>query len=229
MKTRTLFAAILAAAALAVCPIAFSQSNTLKGEVLEVQDIEGYSYLRLKTKEGETWAAVPTAAVKKGDQVTLGNVMVMQNFESRALKRKFDRIVFASLVEGGAAPAAAPSAPRAAAPSSPAIFEKVPKATGADARSVAEVVSGRIALKDKTVTVRGKVVKVNSGIRGRNWLHLQDGSGSAADGTNDIIVTTTETSTVGEVVSARGTVRTDVVVGPGYEFAVLVEDAKLRK
>lgn len=123
-------------------------------------------------------------------------------------------------VNGGphaiAAPAAAPVA-------------KVPKATGPDAKTVEEVVSGRAALKDRNVTIRGQVVKVSSGILGKNWLHLRDGSGSADKGTHDIVVTTADTTAVGDVVSASGTVRTDVNLGSGYAYAVLVEGAKLRK
>ncbi len=34
---------------------------------------------------------------------------------------------------------------------------------------------------------------------------------------------------VGDLVTVRGTVRTDVTLGAGYAYAVLVEDAKLRK
>jgi tRNA U54 and U55 pseudouridine synthase Pus10 len=82
-------------------------------------------------------------------------------------------------------------------------------------------------LKDQPVTVRGRVVKVNSGIRGMNWLHLNDGTGKAADGSDDLIVVTRETANVGDTVTIKGTVRTDVKVGPGYEYAVLVNDASL--
>ena len=56
---------------------------------------------------------------------------------------------------------------------------KVAKASGSDARTVAEVVGGKTALKDKNVSLRGQVVKANLGIMGKNWFHLQDGSGSA--------------------------------------------------
>jgi hypothetical protein len=72
-------------------------------------------------------------------------------------------------------------------------------------------------------------VKVSSGILGMNWIHLQDGSGVASAGTHDILVTTADSIAVGEVVNASGVVRTDVNVGQGYAYAVLVEDAKLRK
>jgi len=106
---------------------------------------------------------------------------------------------------------------------------KVPKATGPDARTVAEIVTKGTALKDKTVAVRGKVVKFTPGVMGKNWVHLRDGSGSAADGTNDVLVTTQDETKIGDVVLARGTVRTDVNLGSGYAYKVLVEEAKLQK
>lgn len=238
MNSRNLLAAALAASFLAFSPLASAQSGNVNGEVLEIQNVEGYSYLRLKTAEGETWAAVPTADVKKGAKVTLTNVMVMQNFESKALKRKFDKVLFASIdgAKGGAPapsqgnPHAAMPAPGAAAPAAkPIVVDKVAKATAADAKTVAEIATGAKALKDKPVTVRGRVVKVNTGILGKNWLHLQDGTGTASNGSNDVIVTTTAMAAVGDVVTASGTVRTNVTVGQGYAFDVMVEDAKIQK
>ena len=107
--------------------------------------------------------------------------------------------------------------------------EKVAKATAPDAKTVEEVVAGRTALKDKTVTIRGQVVKVTTGVLDKNWLHLQDGTGSSAKGTHDILVTTTDTIAVGDVVVAQGTVRTDVTIGPGYAYQVLVDGARVRK
>ena len=199
------------------------------GEVLETQNVDGYTYLRLKTtQQGEVWAAVPTTTVKKGAQVTIGNPMTMHDFESKTLKKKFDTIVFGQIVE----PGAKATSPHGAAPAPnapPAAMAKVPKATGPDAKTVAEVVTGKAKLKDKTVVVRGQVVKVNLGIMGKNWVHLQDGSGSAAADTHDILVTTKDTAAVGDIVNAKGTVRTDVTVGPGYAYAVLIEDAAVRK
>jgi len=70
---------------------------------------------------------------------------------------------------------------------------------------------------------------VSNGVLGKNWVHLQDGSGSADKGTHDIVVTTTDEAAIGQVVNASGTVRTDVDIGSGYKYAVLVEEAKLRK
>jgi hypothetical protein len=106
---------------------------------------------------------------------------------------------------------------------------KVPKATGPDAQTVAEIIAKKTALNSKPVLVRGKVVKYTPGVMGKNWIHLQDGSGSAADGTNDVLVTTKDETKIGAVVVARGTVRTDVDLGSGYFYKVLVDEAKLQQ
>lgn len=119
---------------------------------------------------------------------------------------------------GGTAPKPASTAPI-----------KVAKASAADAKTVAEVAGAPAKLKDKTVTIRGQVVKYTPAVMGKNFVHLQDGTGSAASKTHDILVTTADTTAVGEVIQASGVVRTHVDFGHGYSYAVLVEGAKLRK
>jgi hypothetical protein len=106
---------------------------------------------------------------------------------------------------------------------------KVPKATGPDARTVSEILTRSGELKDKPVALRGKIVKFTPGILGKNWMHLQDGTGSAKDGTNDVVVTTQEEARKGDVVLVKGVVRTDRDLGSGYFYKVLVEDAKLQR
>ena len=106
---------------------------------------------------------------------------------------------------------------------------KVAKATGPDARTVAEVVARRTELKDKTVVVHGKVVKFTPEVMGKNWIHLRDGTGSATDGTNDVVVTTKDETKIGDVVLVKGTVHTDKDLGSGYSYKVLIEDATLKK
>lgn len=100
---------------------------------------------------------------------------------------------------------------------------KVPKATGANAYTVAEVVTKAVELKDKPVRVSGKVVKYNAAIMGKNWLHLQDGTGSASD--NDILVTSTVAAKLGDIVTVSGIVRNDRDFGAGYFYKVLIEDS----
>lgn len=204
-----------------------SDPTALKGTVLEVKEVESYTYLRLKTASGEVWAAVTKAAVKTGDEVTLGKVTVMTNFESKSLKKTFPTIYFGSLAGGGSAMPAGHPAPAEAA-AAPADV-RVDKATGANARTVAEIVGQGAKLKDKPVVVRGKVVKYNPGIMGKNWLHLRDGTGSEAAGNNDILVTTLHEAKLGDVVTVKGIVHANKDFGGGYAYKVLVEDATLQK
>jgi hypothetical protein len=209
------------------------QTASVKGTVLEVKDVDAYTYLRLKTKDGETWAAVNKAPVAKGAEVTIENANVMTNFESKTLKKTFDRIVFGNLAGTGAAAAPARMDMAQVHGSVAAAADvgdvKVPKATGPDARTVAEIVEKKAELKNKSVLVRGKVVKYTPEVMGKNWIHLRDGSGSSANNTNDVLVTTKDQTKIGDVVVARGTVRTDVDLGSGYSYKVLVDEATLQK
>ena len=79
------------------------------------------------------------------------------------------------------------------------------------------------------MTIRGKVVKYNEGVMGKNWIHLQDGSGDAGQGTNDLTVTSLDAASVSETVTITGTVRTNKDFGSGYVYRVIVEDAKVAK
>lgn len=220
-------------------PAMQSESSVVEGKVLEVLNVENFTYLRLDTLQGEVWAAVIKGQIKKGDAVTLDNVSVMNNFESKTLKRTFDQILFGNLVvtnRGASKPSALGSSFSATPPRLPVAKPKlevisdapIAKATGANAKTVAEIVNNGSKLKDKTVVVRGRVVKYNPDIMGKNWVHLQDGSGSEADGTNDILVTTTSKTSIGAVVTVTGVVHTDKDFSAGYAYKVLIEEAKLK-
>ena len=73
--------------------------------------------------------------------------------------------------------------------------------------------------------MRGKVVKVNNGIMDRNWVHLQDGSGSAKAKTNDLTVTTGAVLAVGDVVMMKGVLATSKDFGAGYAYDAILEQA----
>ena len=92
-------------------------------------------------------------------------------------------------------------------------------------QTIASIYGHKAALASHRVAVRGKVVKVNDGILGKNWLHIQDGTGSAD--TNDLTVTTADTVAKGDVVVVRGTVSLDKNFGAGYAYPVMIEDAQV--
>ena len=223
------WAADKAASMLPAAPAAATApaGTVVTGEVLEIKDVDSYTYLRLKTKDGETWAAVNTVAIKKGAKVTIENAMVMKNFESKALKKTFPSIVFGNLA-GAGQDGANPHAGAATAKVVDTTPIKVAKATGANARTVADIVTKAAELKDKPVKVSGKVVKYNPEVMGKNWIHLRDGTGADADNSNDVLVTSQAQVKVGDVITVTGVVRTNKDFGSGYAYKVLIEDAKVQ-
>lgn len=106
---------------------------------------------------------------------------------------------------------------------------KVDKAAGPGAYTVGEIHARSAELAGKTVTVRGKVVKVSPGIMDRNWIHLRDGSGDPARKTHDLVVTSKDLPGVGDVVTAIGTLARDKDFGSGYRYPVIVEEATVKK
>jgi hypothetical protein len=208
------------------------ESNILKGKVLERIDADRYSYLRLSTASGEIWAAVLQSEVKAGDEVSVVSPIPMDGFESKTLKRKFDKIVFGMLdqqTQKNNEMQTLSKAHAGVSNTSDAGPIKVQKAAGAEGRTVAEIFAQKLQLKDKKVAVRGKVVKVNANIMGNTWIHLRDGSGKPESKTDDLTITTKGSAAVGDTILVEGTVRTDKNLGMGYVFSVVVEDAAVTK
>jgi hypothetical protein len=218
--------------------------ETVSGPVLETMNAATYTYVRVKADNGEVWAASSTFPVKVGDRVVVPLDMPMENFHSNTLKRDFAVIYFTSRIwkEGEAAPKPAPAPPagapmaggmpammsgHGAAATGPVGAPTAPLPLPAGALPVAEVWARRAALAGKPVTVHGVVMKVNGGILGRNWIHIQDGSGKKDDGSNDLLVTSAATAKPGDRITVTGKVAIDKDFGAGYAYKVLVEEASL--
>ena len=96
-------------------------------------------------------------------------------------------------------------------------------------KSIADIYKEKAELAGKPVKLQGKVVKVNNNIMNRNFLHLQDGSGDPALGTNDLTITSEETAGMGDTVSVTGTLMVDLDFGSGYKYPLLLEKASIIK
>jgi hypothetical protein len=222
-------------------PVSPAQANTLNGKVVETMNAATYTYVLIDTGAKKVWAAAPQFAVKVGDMVAVADAMPMTNYQSKTLNRTFDVVYFSGNVTvNGAAAAAVPALPAGAATARgelpkghPAIPNAVapagPNLTGIkraeNGQTVTEIVTGKAKFAGKPIAVRGRVVKFNGGILGKNWLHVRDGSG--AEGTNDLTVTTAATAKVGDLVLVTGKLASDRDFGSGYKYARIVEDAKV--
>jgi hypothetical protein len=216
-------------------PPTAQEDASLSGKVAETMNTGGYTYVLLEKNGKKTWAAIPAVEVKVGQELTLQPGVEMKNFTSKTLNRMFESIIFS----GG--PRSKPSqvaenkpensqhGAGAAAASKPAEKISVEKAAGPDAYTVSEVHEKIAALNEKTAVVKGKVVKVSGGIMGKNWVHLQDGSGDAALGTNKLVTTSDDLPAVGDIITMKGTIYQDKDFGAGYKYHVIMEKASIQR
>ena len=202
------------------------------GTALETMKADRYTYVQVDTGTEKIWAATPEFLGKVGDTVVVPKGLAMQNFHSKTLERDFEVVYFVGAItvagnDQGPSQMAQTSfmhLPKSGKGSKPQTeVGGIKRAT--DGKNVAEIFSGKKDLAGEQVTVRGKVVKFLPQIMGKNWLHLQDGSGS--EGTNDLTVTTTTTVKVGDVVLVNGVVSVDRDFGYGYSYDVIIEDAEV--
>jgi len=215
-----------------------TQAVPLRGQVLEALDVAEYTYLRLSTTGGEAWAAVSKAVVQVGAAVEVQDPARMENFTSSTLKRTFPVIYFGHLPESGAAslPPGHPAIDRGQGPheQAPAVDSAaaglpevdVKPAVGKNAHVIAELHAAGARLAGQTVRVSGQVVKVTSGVLGKNYVRIRDRSSTVRE-QQELTVTTLATCRVGEVVTLQGSLQTDVDVGIGFKYPVLLADATL--
>lgn len=97
----------------------------------------------------------------------------------------------------------------------------------AETLTIEQVYAKKEKLVGKQVQVNGKVVKVNEGIMGKNFLHITDGTGK--EGSNDLTVTTDDRAAMGDTVSVTGEVVINRDFGAGYIYPLLIEKARVSK
>lgn len=228
--------------ALGCPPASAANSSSINGKVVETMNAASYTYVLVDSGAKKVWAAAPQFAVKVGDAVAVVEALPMANYHSKTLNRTFDVVYFSGNVKVNGAPSTPtatpapavtgvaelpkghPVIPAAAAPAGPDLSDIKRAANG---QTVAEIITGKAKYVGKPIAVRGRVVKYNGGILGKNWLHVRDGSG--AEGTNDLTVTTSATAKVGDLVMVTGVLAANRDFGGGYKYALIVEDAKVVK
>lgn len=211
-----LFAALCAATMVGPeTAVAFDRT----GVVVTTMNAGSYTYLEVQTNANRYWAAVPQMELTVGDQVDVAPGSEMKSFFSPTLNRTFDSIIFTSSVKVLGKEASADKS----STSKPPVRQT--QAGSNEFKTVEQVYADRDRLKGKQVQVRGKVVKFTPGILGKNFLHIQDGTGK--EGTNDLTVTSQQAATIGDKVTISGILDTDKDFGAGYTYKVILENAKI--
>lgn len=233
---------------------AMEERVSVQGKVLETIDASTYTYVNVDTGEGTQWVAVPGTKFEVGEEVSFDGGMEMKDLESKTLGRTFDSVIFSSGESLAAADASA-SAPASGGSFSDALRQEtmgsnapvdmaasggsmaavvpssdiqVEKAEGGNAYTVGELYAKKDELNNQNIVVRGKVMKVSLMIMGKNWVHIQDGTGDALNNTHDLVVTTMAEPAKDAVVVVEGTLHADRDFGAGYRYDVIIEDAEFK-
>jgi hypothetical protein len=200
-------------------------------EIIADEIIQGssYTYILAGEEDLQYWVAVSKADVKKGNTYYYSEVMEMNDFHSKELNRTFESIFFVGNLSEKPIPAGGQSMqmPKHEGHS----HTESPKVTQGEviqpvdgSISLAELYQKRKELDGKSVKIAGEVVKYNPGIMGKNWVHIQDGTG--VDEFFDLTITTQDMVSPGDIVLFEGTIVLNKDLGSGYFFEILMEDAK---
>jgi len=221
---------ILFCALLLTAPVATSANSAPQiGTVAETIEAGSYVYLRLE--EQNIWIAATRFSVSNGDQVQYSSGMEMKDFYSKSLDRTFESVFFvqdaslanrdtvkmhtAAVMKSGVGTPSRPAPVKA-----PAVGDITPLAEG---KTISAIFTDLTSLEGTEVKVNARVMKVSKSIMGRNWITLQDGSGTQPD--NKLVVTSQQVPALGDVLIVTGIISTDVDIGSGYKYKVLLEEA----
>jgi len=206
-------------------------ASGVTGKVVETMTGGDYTYVNLEKDGQKVWAAFPVMSVSVGQELSSIGCMPMMNFQSKALNRTFDKIMFCNKILTPAEADLLNKKSMGSNVAAPVSTEKIviEEAKGENVYTVAQCYEKRADLDKKPVTVKGKVMKVSAGIMGRNWIHVQDGTGEASLKTNNLVVTSKDRPKVGDVVTISGTLFMNKDFGSGYKYNVIVEGATIKK
>ena len=198
-----------------------SMDATHEVVVQEVLQSNAYTYVQVEENGQSRWIAVTKQDVQEGETLFYSGGLEMNDFESKDLNRTFETIYFVDKISRE------PMQPTGQAHQGRPSVDKrdVALEPAEGGVTIANLYSDRQSYADKSVRVRGKVTKVNAGIMGRNWVHLQDGT--EANGKYDLTVTTDAEVSEGDVVTFEGEIAIDRDFGAGYKYEVIMEKAKL--
>ena len=204
------------------------------GTVVATENAGAYTYVQIDFEGGKVWYAAPASTFALGEKVFIpSDGLPMKDFYSETLDRTFDMVYFVGAITKVNVPKE-----EALPPGHPPINGETPSETAPvnldfsgiekppGGKTIAEIHQDAAALAGKNVIVRGKVVKVSNNILGKNWIHLQDGTGDASS--NDLTVTTKASVEVGATVTVSGVIATNRDFGSGYKYAVLLEEATIQ-
>jgi hypothetical protein len=194
--------------------------------IQEVLHATSYTYLNVREADKDYWIAVTKRQIEPGTTISFADGLEMNNFQSKDLKRTFEKIYFVNrIVVGGSA-----ESQRSMSMPHQTRLEPEKKEISIEPAeggvTIGELFANRDSYAGKIVLVRGQVTKVNRSIMDKNWVHLQDGTSDSDS--FDLTVTTTDNVEVGDIATFKGKITLKKDFGAGYYYELIMEEAKLQ-
>jgi hypothetical protein len=101
----------------------------------------------------------------------------------------------------------------------------VSPSAAANGHTIADIHARRASLSERSIRVRGTVIKRTDGILGKSYVHLWDGSAGPETSADDLTITTTDEFQIGETVEVEGRLLVDRDLGLGYRYTALLDGA----
>lgn len=205
------------------------ETSANRFDVIEVLQTSQYTYLQVLDKLDVKWVAIPKQDINVGDSYYYDNALEMNSFTSKELDRTFDVIYFVNQISktpldathlGGVSPAHSGKVKTQEMSNI-----NLPKTD--NEVTVAQIFENSEAFSGKVTEIRGVVVKINEGVMGTNWIHIQDGT--SGNGNFDLTITSQDLPVLNEEATFKGSITLKKDFGSGYFYEVIMENAQLVK
>lgn len=192
-------------------PLAYD-SIRISGTVVQTINAGGYTYIEVNDNTDSLWVAGYAANIENGTNITASGILMM-DFPSSTLNRTFSVILFADKVFSDNMSLLNSPHGSNNITNTGSVINVTPVEGG---KTIGEIRSDAAALSGKEVKVSAVVTKVVVLID-ENFLTLEDGTGTLKARAPDKF-----NVTVGDEVVITGTLATDVDLGSGYYYDVLL-------
>jgi len=207
----------LAGLFLGACVAFASEAKIHEAQVNHVLHAGSYTYYGIQNGARQYWVVTPRSDLPVGAWMRFKEEIAMPTYESKALGQTFEDVIFTSDFQY--------RTQEDEAKHLAFITEKVATSPYAQkgTLSIQDAMEKRKEYAGKTVMIRAKVVKASQNIMGKNWIHLQDGTGTG-DEVGRIVATSLALPEVGDIVIAKGKVSVDKDFGSGYVYKIILEE-----
>jgi len=193
-------------------------------KVEEVLNTDRYTYLNVTENGNKFWIAIPRKEIEIGGTYYYRGGLLKRNFPSKEFNRVFDTIYLVADVIPNSTNSGMPIEEEGMTNQEIHTHEAINVEPTEGTVKISSIFSDPSKYQGKQVKVTGKCVKVNPMIMGRNWVHIQDGSGDNLD----LTVTTADNIPLGAIVSLEGIIALDKDFGAGYRYDIIMEKAILK-